>query len=439
MLKRTFLILSATMAATVLSSGTTAFAQTAAPRVDAPVTITFYNYNLASAGLGADATKKLIDEFMAANPTIKVEGVAVPSPDMASRLQSDMAANRVPDVAQVVFDGLAFAADNLGAAALEDIVPKQELADHLSGMIPAGVKLGQLNGKTYALAYTFSTPVLFYNADLFRKAGLNPDEPPRTWEQVKAAAVTIHEKTGAQGFNGALAGGGAAGFDWALQGVLRSNGGGVLSDDRKTITFGEPAAVQAVSMLRGLHDAGVYENMPNDAMVEAMTSGQLAMLLNTSAQQNVLIKGSEGKFELRAAQMPGFGDKPSTPTNSGSGLVIFSKDPVKQRAAWELMKFLTSKHGYSIITSQIGYLPLRANIVDDPQYLGAWVKAHPMVRPNLAQLDRLQPWVAYPGQNYRQIAKIFLDATEAAVFGDGDVAETMKAAQDLAQGLMPQQ
>ncbi|MCZ7449281.1 ABC transporter substrate-binding protein [Agrobacterium rhizogenes] len=414
----------------------TAHAQSAAPSIDKPVTITFYNYNLASAGIGAEATKKLIGEFMAANPNVKVEGVAVPAQDMASRLQSDMAAGKAPDVAQVIFDGLAFSADNLGAVTLEDTVPQNELADHFAGMIPAGIKLGQLGGKTYALAYTFSTPVLFYNADLFRKAGLDPDQPPKTWEQVKAAAVAIRGKTGAQGFNGALAGGGAAGFDWALQGLLQSNGGSVLSADRKTITFGEPAAVQAISMLRDLHETGAYQNMPNDVMIETMKSGQLGMVLNTSAQQNSLIKGAAGKFELRATQMPGFADRPSTPTNSGSGLMIFSQEPPKQRAAWELMKFLTSKRGYTVITSEIGYLPLRPDIVDDPQYLGEWVKQNPMVRPNLAQLERLHQWVAFPGQNYRQITKILLDATETAVFGKADVAETMKAAQAQAQGLV---
>ena len=68
----------------------------------------------------------------------------------------------------------------------------------------------------------------------------------------------------------------------------------------------------------------------------------------------------------RAAPMPSFGDKPTRPTNSGSALVVLTHDPVKQRAAWELMKFLTSKHGYTIITSKIGYLPLRTDIVDDP-------------------------------------------------------------------------
>ncbi|MFA5580558.1 MAG: ABC transporter substrate-binding protein [Paracoccaceae bacterium] len=415
----------------------TAMAQTAAPSVDAPVTISFYNYNLASAGLGGEATRKLIAEFMEANPNIIVEGVAVGSQDMASRLQADMAANRIPDVAQVVFDSLAFVADNLGAVALEDAIPADELAAHFEGMIPAGLNLGRLDDKTYALAYTFSTPVLFYNADLFVEAGLDPDNPPRNWQEVRDAAAAIAETTGAGGFNGSLAGGGAAGFDWALQGVLLSNGGGVLSDDRATLTFDDPATIEAVQMLRDLHEAGIYENMPSEVMIEQMNSGRMGMLLTTSAQQNTLIRAAEGQYDLRVAAMPGFGDRAAVPTNSGSGLVILSEDPVKQRAAFELMKFLTSERGYTIITSEIGYLPLRPSIVDDPAYLADWVEANPLVRPNLAQLERMQPWAAYPGQSYRQIARIFLDAVELAVFGGADVEQTLTAAQSQAQSLMP--
>lgn len=412
-------------------------AQTIPATIDAPVEITFYNYNLASAGIGADGTRKLIAEFEAANPNIKVNAVGVPPQDMTSRIQADIAAGRAPDVAQVVFDGLAFVADNLGAKALEDIVPADELAAHFVGMSPNGLQLGVIDGRTYALAYTFSTPVLFYNADLFRAAGLDPDAPPRTWAEIELAALAIQETTGARGFDSGIVGASTSGFDWLLQSVILSNGGRTLSQDRTRLTFAEPAAVEAVMMLRNLSDKGLLENNPFNTALEAMSAGQLGMFLNTSALQRALIAGAEGKFELRSAPMPGFEDKVAVPTNSGSGLVIFSTDPIKQRAAWELMKSLTSKRGYTIITSEIGYLPLRTDIVDDPQYLGEWIKEHPLVAPNLAQLERLQPWTPYPGPNYRQILKTMMDAMEMAVFGGVDVASTLKAAQDQAQGLMP--
>ncbi|WP_240229369.1 ABC transporter substrate-binding protein [Devosia lacusdianchii] len=417
-----------------LSAAAPVLAQTMAAAVDQPVTIRFYNYNLATAGLGAEATQKLINEFMAANPNVTVEGVGYSSAD-ASRIQADMAAGQQVDLVQTVFSDLDFSVSNFGAQALEDIVPTGELAAHLEGMHPNGTKLGVLNGKTYGLAYTFSTPVLFYNADLFRRAGLDPDSPPKTWAAVKEAALAIEGKTDAEGFSGGILGVGAA--DWLFQGVVRSNGGEVISRDRTTLKFAEPEAVEAVQMLRDLGDAGVYETYEGLGAVEAMSAGKLAMYLQTSALQGGLVAGAAGNFELRSSTMPQFGDKPTRPNNSGSALTIHTTDPVKQRAAWELMKFLTSEHGYTVITSEIGYLPLRPAIVNDPKYLAGWIAEHPLVAPNLEQLDRLEPWDPMPGPNYRQIVKTMMDAVEMSVFGGADVAATLADAQANAQALMP--
>jgi len=413
-----------------------ALAQTAAPTVDKPVTITFYDYNLASAGNGADATKKLISEFEAANPNVKVNGVGVGSADFSARIQADIAARRPIDLIQLVFSDLDYAVHNYGAQALEDMIPADELKADFAGMSPNGLKLGVMDGKTYGLAFTFSTPVLFYNADLFKAAGLDPSKPPATWADLKTDALAIQQKTGKTGFTSGIYGPTAG--DWLFQGVIRSNGGEVISRDRKTLAFASPEAIAAVQTMRDLHDAGVMPEMLDiNAQMEGMASGNVGMYLQTSAIQAFLVKGATGKFDLRASTMPAFGDKPVRPNNSGSALVIVTADPLKQRAAWELMKFLTSKHGYTVITSEIGYLPLRTDIVNDPAYLGDWVKAHPLVEPNLKQLSVLEPWDPMPGPNYRQIAKLMMDAAETATFSNVDVAGTLKSAQDQAQALMP--
>jgi multiple sugar transport system substrate-binding protein len=292
-----------------------------------------------------------------------------------------------------------------------------------------------LEGKTYGLAYTFSTPVLFYNADVFRAAGLDPEAPPRTWFAVKQAALAIKARTGKVGLATGILGPSA--YDWLFQGVIRSNGGETISRDRKRMTFAEPASVEAVAMLRDLNDTGAMANLDTVGGMDSMAAGDVGMYLNTSAVQGALVAGAKGKYELRATTMPRFGDKPVRPNNSGSALVILSNDPIRQRAAWELMKFLTSKRGYTIITSEIGYLPLRTDIVNDPAYLGEWVKAHPLVQPNLEQLKVLEPWEAMPGANYRQIVKTMMDAVELSVTGKVDVAATLKAAQDVTQAMLP--
>lgn len=430
--------LSMVLVTAALMSGTAGVTAQAMPAaVDAPVEITYYNYNLASAGIGAEATQQLIADFEAAHPNITVNAVGVQSTEMVSRIQADMAAGIGPDVTQTIFDDLAYTIDNFGAVALEDIVPLEELAAHFEGMSENGLELGRLNGKTYALAYTFSTPVLFYNADLFEQAGLDPDQPPRTWEELKAAGLALEENTDARAFEAAIVGPGSGGDDWMLQSVILSNGGRTLSEDRTTLTFHEPEAVEAIAMLRDLYESGVFHPGELGSSMESMAGGQVGMYLTSSVLQAYLIAGSEGNFELRSAQMPGFGDRPASPTNSGSGLVIHTTDPVKQRAAWELMKFMTSREAYTVITSQIGYVPLRTDIVTDPAYLADWVAEHPLVQPNLDQLERLEPWVAYPGPNYRQINSIMMDAMDMAVFGGVDVEATLRDAQANAQALMP--
>lgn len=405
-----------------------------AASVDEPVTITFYNYNLAAANAGADATREMIAEFEKQNPNIKVEALPVVVSDIFNRIQADIVAGQQPDVAQLPFRDLIYLATDIGANALEDMVPEAELEEHLSGMIPQGLELGRHDGKTYGLAYTFSTPILYYNADLFRAAGLDPDVPPRTWDEVEAAGVAIHEKTGKHGFfPGAY---GPVDGSFVYQAIIMSNGGNVRAGNK--VTFGEGEAAEAVAKLRHMVDNGAHARIDVGSHSDTMASGNLGMFLYTSALMAGLQNAAQDKFDLRVAAMPAFGDKPTRPTNSGSALFTFSKDPVRQRASYELLKFLTSKYAYTIITSRIGYLPLRTDIVDDPQYLGEWVKENPMIRPNLEQLDRLTPNVAFPGPDYRQVEKIMMDGVREAIFGEDDPLEVLAIAQEQAQALMPQ-
>jgi multiple sugar transport system substrate-binding protein len=433
MLKRDFLKLLAAASLGVTALTGVAHAEMA-QSVDAPVTITFYNYNLASTGVGADATKELIAKFESENPNIKVQAIAAPSNEIITRIQADMAAGQQPDVAQLTFRDLIYISTDLGGNALEDMAGPKAYGELVDGLIPRGVDLGKIDGKTYGLAYTFSTPVLFINADLFRAAGLDPDTTPlKTWADVKAAADTIAAKTDADGFfPGAY---GPSDGTFVYQGILMSNGGKVR--DGNTLTFANAEGIEAVQMLRDMVNSGGHAKIDPAGASEAMSSGKLGMFLYTSALQNSLSKASAGKWELRVAPMPSFGDKPTAPTNSGSALFTFSKDPIKQRASYELMKFLTSKWAYTIITSKIGYLPLRMDIVDDPAYLGPWTAEHPLIRPNLEQLQRLTPNVAFPGPNYRQAEAMMKDAVIEAVLGEGNVADILTTAQTNAQALMP--
>jgi multiple sugar transport system substrate-binding protein len=243
----------------------------------------------------------------------------------------------------------------------------------------------------------------------------------------------IKDKTGKNGFfPGAY---GPVDGTFVYQAIVMSNGGKVRDGD--TLTFADTNAADAVKMLRDMVDSGAHAKIDPASAGDTFAAGNMGMFLYTSALLSSIKKSAAGKFDLRLAPMPSFGEKPTAPTNSGSALFVFSQDLDKQRASYELLKYLTSKEAYTIITSKIGYLPLRLDIVDDPAYLGGWVKDNPMFRANLKQLDHLTANIAFPGPNYRQVEKMMMDSVREAIFGSGDPVATLKAAQEQGQELMP--
>lgn len=411
------------------SSGT---ASGSASGASAPVHLSFYTYNYMSQQ--KDGVDQLIKEFETANPNTTVNVVYIPSTQLNSKIGADIAAGVTPDLIQVVFDALQYDVKNFGVQDLSKIVDAKDLSAHLAGFIPAALNVAKVDGKLYGLPYTFSTPVLFYNTQVFKKAGLDPAVPPTTWDQVSADALQIKQKTGTDGF----VFGDTTANDWLVQGLFKSNGGDVMSADGKTITFGEKPAVDAVSTLVAMRRNGSSPNMTDMQAFEAFPQGKLGMLLTTSAMQASMLKGAKaGGWEMEAAKMPSFAGKSAVPVNSGSGLFICSKDPAKQQAAWKFLKFLTSDEGYTVITTKMGYPPLRTSTVTSDKYLKKWVTANPLVKSNLAQLQYVSPWRSYPGDNWQQIEKILMDAFDSCLFSNVDVTQTMQAAQKQAQALMP--
>lgn len=111
--------------------------------------------------------------------------------------------------------------------------------------------------------------------------------------------------------------------------------------------------------------------------------------------------------------------------------------PNENATVWEFIKFVTGDRGYTIITSQIGYLPLRTGLADDPNGLKDFVEQNPLYKINLEQLSRIQPVAIWPGESATEMATAFTDAIVKSVSTDADVEQTLKQAQDQINSMMP--
>ncbi|MGW0252130.1 ABC transporter substrate-binding protein [Nocardia goodfellowii] len=408
------------------------------------VSIVFESYNYGLAGAWTDTFNALIAEFGKKFPQIKVTAQKPqgnspnPATDTISSIQNQLVAGSPPDVAQLGFSDLDFTINQLRAKPLDVLFGADAVQRNFDGRLPYHPRARTLDdwaGHTYGVPFVFSTPVLYYNASLFTAAGLDPNRPPVTWQQVADAAQAITSKTGKGGvYLDCLT---KAAKDWCFQSLVRSNGGRVLAEDRRTLTYAEAPVVEVTRMAQDLVDSGRMPELAQKQGYESFARGEIGMILETSAVQGTFVTGAKDRWDLRSTVMPRFGDKPAIPTNSGAGLHILSADPARQRAAWELIKFLTSEESYMKIAQNIGYLPLRTGLLNEPSSLGAWAAANPLLAPNVSQLDAMEPWVALPGNNYLQIRDGMMEAVEAIVFQGRDPQSTLSAARAEGAKLLP--
>ncbi|MFS8543651.1 MAG: ABC transporter substrate-binding protein, partial [Limnochordales bacterium] len=282
-----------------------------------------------------------------------------------------------------------------------------------------------------AIPLAVSVPLLYYNADLFRQAGLEPDNPPRTWEEVRQAARQIRERTGQWGIGIQI----TSANNWVPQSMVESNGGWLL-DPEGRVAIDSPEVIEVYKFWQDLAQRDRTLPVVTDAEQEqAFVAGRLGMYIKTSAiLQNF---AQQANFELRTAPFPTWGDKPRRVAAGGNALFITARDPGQQRAAYEFIKFLTSKEGQTIWVKGTGYLPIVQGVEDDPRYLADFFAENPLMRAAVAQLPDAVPWAPFPGPRGFEAETTLAEAREAILNG-ADVEATLRETAAILRRLLGQ-
>ncbi len=388
-----------------------------------PITVTFYSYSLGYPTMkpGMEHLISSFNETVGAEKGIVVEGIT----DDMTKFKTDIQAGNQVDVVQMPFGMLDSARTALGFMAYEDVFPETELAEHLNGISDNALKLAEIDGKKYGLAFTFSTPILYINGQIFEDAGLNPENPPKTWEEMLSMAQQIKEKTGKNGFALSPYNG------WVTESIIYTAGSDVLSQDKTEAVFANDATVAAFETWKEFFTLGcAVAGSDNEAMQEFM-AGNVAMHIQSTSVLSGMIASSEAAgWQLYGAAIPAIGENQAVPVNSGSCLAVRPDSKEKAAAVWEFIKYVTGDEGYTIITSEIGYLPLRTYLADDPNYLKGFVDQYPLLRINLEQLERIRPVTIWPGKCFTEAYTLFNDAVQEALTTDASVADVLNRAQN---------
>ena len=199
------------------------------------VTITYSNF--ISNGGNEENLATIVAAFEEENPGITVEVTTLPYADYGTALQTDLAAGSVADVFDIEYANYAAYQANGVLAPLEVSNPE--------AYRPSLLEAYSTDGTSYALPSSFSTVVMFYNADLFDAAGLEYPTADWTWEDERAAAEAItDEAAGVWGSHQPVS-------FYEYYKVLEQNGESFLNDDGTAVAFNTPGGIEAAEWLVG--------------------------------------------------------------------------------------------------------------------------------------------------------------------------------------------
>lgn len=192
----------------------------------------------------------VVDEFQTANPGIKVDVQVINWNDIDKQVATMVQNGQMPDILQTG-DYSGFVGDGLLHKVDEVLSPNTQ-----SDLLAKFAEFGKVDGTGYGIPFVSSARALFYNKDLFDKAGVA--EPPKTWDELKAAAEKLKAAGVAQPFGLPLGQeeAQAESFLWFM-----GNGGG-YKDASGTWSIDSAQNVESFKFLKELHDAGLTTPNP---------------------------------------------------------------------------------------------------------------------------------------------------------------------------------
>ncbi|MEG2917853.1 MAG: ABC transporter substrate-binding protein [Clostridium sp.] len=334
-----------------------------ATKVEEPVEITFWH---AMGGANEGAMKKITDDFMAQNPniTVKLENQGKYT-ELFDKLMASAKADQLPTIAQVYSNRLSW---YISKGLVEDLTPymndketgftKDDFADIPEMFFSDGV----WDNKQYAMPFNKSQMVLYYNVDMFKKAGI---EVPTTWEQWAKAAEKLTVDGNGDGDPEVYGCVFANNLSTDIAPWLKQVGGMTMSEETNELFFDTPETKEAIGFLNSMMQAKIARLAGDDGNANVpLQDGRAAMCVASTSALPYLEEGTMEGITIDAAALPGY--KTDDQLYYGTNVTVFNTNTeVQKQAAWEYIKFLTNTENTAYFAAQTGYIPVRKSAQED--------------------------------------------------------------------------
>lgn len=390
-----------------------------------PIQLTFWNY---WDGKNAETIQALVDEYNQAHPDVEIANVFIGWGELLPKLQTAAAGGEQPDIAAVDLVWMPKMAETGTIAALNRYVEQSDV--DLSDFYEALLAVDRYDDTLYGMPVSTNNLELFYNKDLFRAAGLDPDTPPTTWKELADMAIQCaNPKEGIVGMELFTEPG--EGLTWQFQVYLWQAGGDFLTEDLSRAAFNSSAGEKALQFWVDLIDTGGYQLSPWGLFGQ----GKACMVMDGSWM--VGIWSESAPFDWGTARMPYPSDGEPATNMGGEHLILFqSSDEVRQQAAWDFIHWLTSTETQIKWDTETGFMPIRESVAAAPEYQAWMENTEPRLKPFVEnqQYAHNRP----PVSNYPELSDAFSREIEKALLGEVSIKDALAAAEAAVNKLLGQ-
>jgi len=400
----------------------------------APVEISFY-YPVAVGGPITKLVDNFATDFEKENPGIKVKPIYSGAyQESITKALTAVKSNDAPTMSVLLSTDMFTLIDEDAIVPFDPLIKTPEDQAWLKGFYPAFMENSQTGGKTWGIPFQRSTIVLYYNKEMFKDAGLDPNRAPATWKEM----VEVSQKLTKRDASGKVTQWGvqipASGFPyWLFQGLTTENDVQLMNAAGTETYYDKPAVIEALQYWMDLtakykvHPEGIVEwgTTPKDFFER-----KVAMIWTTTG--NLTNIKNNAKFDFGVAMLPA-NKRRGSPTGGGNFYLFKQAKPEQQAAAFKFIKWITSPARAAQWGIDTGYVAVRPDAWETP-VMKKYVAEFP---PAAVARDQLQYAVAELSTHDNQrVTKALNDGLQAGLTGTKSAEQAMKDSQREAERLL---
>lgn len=389
-------------------------------------------------GVNAPAVQtiqELTDAWAAENPEHNVKAVYAGNyEETTTKALTAAKAGKPPHVAVLLAIDIFTLAEEDVVTPVSDIANSDEEKAWLDGFYEGFMRDTKLDGKIYSVPFQRSTPVLYYNKKAFAEAGLDPETPPKTWDEM----IEMGKKLTKKDANGNVVQWGTRiptlglGGAWLFGGLVISNGSVLSADNGIDVAIDTPETLGALEFLLKLSEEGVmapggitWGDTPK-AFVE-----QNAATIWTSTG-NLAFVNKNAEFDWGVGFLPG-GKGPGAPVGGGNFYIFKGISEEEQAAALDFIKFMTSPENAAKWAIATGYVAPRADTWETP-IMKEYAE-------NLPQALVARDQIEFANREFAtfqrgKVTQYLVEAIESTLGGEANAAEALAEAQKKADAVL---